>query len=416
MDTYIKLRALITTAVEALSENKLRSLLSLSGIMIGIASIVLVVSVNESGRQLIFKELETFGLTSIWISRDWTDYYDQKYGAVYGTGLFNEDYQYIRQQCCASLKRLSPIITLLSDKSVSFRGKDIRANVIGVNEEFDLINNETLAQGRFISSTDIKQKNFVTVISQDVEKVLMESGVKYPIGEQINIADNWFTIVGVIKNKSRDFISSIGANKTDPNIRMLTPYTTIQNIKGNNREISYFQGQAKDIDAAELAVYQVKNYLTKKYKNHFSYKGETMVQYIDTANNILKNISLVGLVTALVSLVVGGLAVLNVMFMSVVERTREIGIRKAIGAKNRDILTQFVLESVLITIIGGVLGISLAYLSITSVSLIYHFDVSTSQFGVLIALISTLTVGFFSGLYPAIKAANLKPIESLRYD
>ncbi|MFT5759732.1 MAG: putative ABC transport system permease protein [Alteromonadaceae bacterium] len=416
MKSYHKLSAILITAIEALKENTLRTLLSLSGIMIGIASIVLVLSINDSGRELIFKELETFGLRSVWISRDMGDYYTNKENFFRGSGLFDSDYKYIKTGCCPSLLRISPIVNLIAEGEVSIKGRNIRSNVIGVNESFDLINNEDLVLGRFFTLDDIKKDRFLTVITQDVAKILLESGTKSILGAKIKIHTNWFTVIGVLGNKSRDFISSIGANKGNATLRILAPYTTIQKTNGNIRDISYFQAQAKEIDLAPKAVDEIKRYLSYKYKNIYKYKGETMVQYIETANNILKNISLVGLVTALVSLIVGGLAVLNVMFMSVVERTREIGIRKSVGAKNRDILSQFISESILITAIGGGLGVILAYSIIYLITFLYPFDVAVSSFGVLSALISTISIGMISGLYPAIKAANLKPVESLRYD
>ena len=403
------------TSLEALKENRLRTLLSLSGIMIGIASIVLVISINDSGRAVIFKELETFGLRSVWISRDMGDYYDNKSNFVRGSGLFDDDYQYIKENCCMSLLNISPIVNLRANGKIQIIGKDIRANVTGVNERFDKINNEKLIAGRFLSIDDVKNDRFVVVISQEIASMLSQAEIDNVLGARIKILSNWFHIVGVLGNKSRDFISSIGANKESANMRILAPYTTIQKINGNIREISYFQGEAKSISHAPKAVKEIKEYLNYKYKGIYKYNGETMVAYIKTANNILKNISLVGFVTALVSLVVGGLAVLNVMFMSVVERTREIGVRKSVGAKNRDILSQFVSEAILITSIGGVLGITLAYSIISTIVFLFQFDISVSSVGVLVALISTVTIGLLSGLYPAIKAANLKPVEALRY-
>lgn len=413
----VKWISIVFLAFEIFKENKVRTILSLSGIMIGITSIVLVISVNESGRELIFKELETFGLRSIWLSRDRGDYYQNRDNYVRGSGIFDEDYQAISvQKCCDSLLGVSPIINVDSASSVSFRGRVIRANVTGVNQKFYSINNEHLNSGRFLEESDIVGETFVAVISQDVANIILKSGVRAVLGQRIKISSNWFTIVGILSNKSRDFISSIGANKENANIRILAPYTTIQKINGRIREISYLQGEAISVERANKAVKELKQMLSFKYRNVFQYKGETMAQYIETANSILKNISLVGIITAIVSLVVGGLAVLNVMFMSVFERTREIGIRKSVGAKNADILVQFVSESVLITTTGGVMGIILAFLIVYSVQYFYQFDVVMSSVGLLTGLLSTISVGMVSGIYPAIKAANLEPVESLRYE
>jgi putative ABC transport system permease protein len=211
-------------------------------------------------------------------------------------------------------------------------------------------------------------------------------------------------------------LSSINAVKNEPDLRIIVPYTVVQDLNGDSQVINYIQGEATSVESSDNAINEVIEYLTAKYDGKYSYRGESLKTYIDTANNILLGVSVMGITAAIVSLLVGGLAIMNIMLISVVERTKEIGIRMAVGARKTDILLQFVFEAMLISLVSGVFGVLLGIVLIKLIPYVVAIEIQISVIGVVIALLCSLVTGLVSGLYPAIRASNLTPIEALRHE
>lgn len=411
---HLFLPTLVAEASEALADNRLRTSLSLLGVAIGIAAIIVVSSIASSGRQMVFSELETFGLRGFWVYR--TVDSDKKIERdIEGSGINEADYKAIQDSNQSSISKLSPVVESAMNTLASKHGEILRIKLMGVNEQFMSINGDELDEGRFLTEHDVHSQSRVAVIGPEVVSKLISHDAN-PIGQNLNINGNWFVIVGVLRAKSRDLISSIGAGREETSARVLIPYSTQQRIIGISDFVSYLQGQAADIDSADEAVATVSAILHARHQGAYKYKSESMASYIKTANRILGGVTLIGVVAATVSLLVGGLAIMNIMTTSVIERTKEIGLRRAIGASKAAIQIQFLLEAVLISMLGGVCGVVLGIAIVHLLAMLSPLQASLAWDGLMLALTSTLVVGVVSGYYPALKASNLIPVEALRYE
>lgn len=410
----VPLLSLLSEAIDALRENLLRTILSLLGVAIGIASLIAVGSISSSGRDIIFKELETFGLRTFWVFREY------QVGEILhkdagGSGITTADYREMLR-LGAPLARISPVVEFSKDKISAINGdRQTRIRLQGVNSEYADIDGDELETGRFFTTSDVLSHTKVAVIGPSVRERLFPDGAD-PIGRRVAIDESWFTIVGTLKAKSRDVISSLSASRgEDTNARVLVPFTTAQKMINDGDFVSYLQGQSSEINASREATEVVIRLLTIAHGRDYHYKSESMSTYVDTANRILGTVGLIGIVAASVSLLVGGLAIMNIMTTSVIERTQEIGLRRAIGATKVAIRLQFLAESILISCAGGLAGV---VIGLAIVAVISHFSSQpiTPLIGaIILATISTFLVGIVSGFYPAQRAANLAPVEALKH-
>ena len=289
------------------------------------------------------------------------------------------------------------------------------ARITGVGADIHIIHNDVIALGRPLREKDELRRRSVVILGPTAHTDLFESE-QNPVGKEIYIGENKYTVVGVLKPKSRDFLASIGSvGGMDANNQILIPFTVLQRQLGH-KEISVFHGEAIGLEHADAAVSQIIRMLQRSHRSRYSYKGDTAAQYVATANRILGAVSLIGVAAASISLFVGGLAIMNIMSTSVLERTREIGLRKALGARRRDILFQFLMEATMISAIGGLLGLSLGALASVGLALWTGFPMMPSWFMVGIALAVSIGIGLLSGYYPARRAAAMQPVEALRYE
>lgn len=399
----------------ALQDNRLRTILSILGITVGIAAVMTVGIVGKGGRFVIFSELETFGLKSVWVYRDYTDK-DPHRAVRPGAGIETADYDAIRTANVPAIRLISPVIPQ-KDNSIraSCGNKYSNARVTGVGADYLEINNDALIRGRPFLKQDFTRKRQVVIIGTDVQKDLFGQ-LRNPVGKEIRLGKRKFTIIGVLAKKSRDFLSSIGSGGgQNANNRLLIPYSIYQQMNGS-KDIDVLQAQAVTLTKSETVASQVKKILKFRHRNRYDYASETMAQYIRTADNILRLVTLIGVIAASVSLFVGGMGIANIMSTSVLERTREIGIRKALGASRRQILLQFLMEAIFISLIGGGLGLIVGFVVGRTVVLFTGISLSTSWPAVFISLAVSICVGLVSGFYPAHRASNLKPVEALRYE
>jgi putative ABC transport system permease protein len=404
-------------ALYALKDNRLRTLLSIMGVTIGIAAVMVVASVTKGGRSHIYSELETFGLTSFWVYRDYEDK-DPRRAIRSGSGIDNDDYLAIRAGCCSAIKRITPAVSIPGWRALIQAGNRYsNSHIEGVSADYTEINNDIPGQGRFFREEDVARNRAMAVIGTETRMDLF-GGYQNPIGKDIRLGGRKFTVIGVLKAKSRDFLASIGsAGGQNANKRILVPYTTLQQMFANGKkDINFLQGEAVGLASAETAVEQIKSVLGRRHVNRYAYKSETMAQYIASANKILQGVTIIGIIAASVSLFVGGMGIMNIMSTSVVERTREIGLRKALGAHRREILLQFLIEAMLISGIGGILGLTLGALIGYVMVVTTGLPLAASWGMALIALIVSIGVGLASGYYPAYRAAGLRPVEALRHE
>lgn len=403
----------LTQAMVALNVHRRRSALSILGITIGIAAVMAVGTVSRGGNHLIYRELETFGLNSVWLYRNWNTQ-DKKLREKPGSGIDNDDFTELdSNKKPLGIRNITPIVNP-PDRWVSKQGnREANAQILGVGRDYTHIANDKLLRGRPFNQNDIDKRLAVALLAPQNVSLLIPDDTD-PIGQFFYIDNKRFLIIGLLAEKSRDFLASIGsAGGQNANDRILLPYTTLQRMSGT-RDIRNLQIEVAEFDQAEQVAQRARQRLLANHPKSFDYRAETMASYIETTNRILNGVATIGIISASISLLVGGMGIMNVMGTAVLERTREIGVRKAIGATQRDILSQFLIEAALISAVGGILGLLIGTVASVILAKVTNFPLIPSPTQVTIALVISVIVGLLSGYLPARRAARMQPVRALR--
>lgn len=403
-------------ALLALRDNRLRTLLSVLGVAAGVAAVLVIGTLTKGGREAVFAELESYGLNSIWIYRNTKDV-DPREPMRPGTGITTADLiAMARAQCCPAVLRIAPMVYNWDAWEQPIRAGNamLRARVEGADSLYFPINREELSMGRMFSTDDINQRKTVVIIGSKVQEKLF-GRFNNPVGENIRVGDLKLTVIGVLKEKKRTFLMSIGAESFDSNERVIIPFSLFQQLLGSDN-VQTLVAEARDSDSVRVGAEQLVSFLERQHNKKFSYVQLDMLKWVETAHDYLRMISSFGILAAAVSLLVGGIGIMNIMSTSVVERTREIGIRKAIGARRKDILLQFLLESVFVSIIGGVIGLLFGTAVTAAIGQWFAVDLWPSWWISLASILVAAMVGVMSGYYPARRAADMRPVDALRYE
>lgn len=399
-------------AISSLKENRLRTLLSILGITIGICAVMVVGTVSQGVKKYVYQELDTYGLETLWIYRKWED--ENPFRSIReGSGIDNDDLKYMGS-CCASVTKVSPVVYIDDQVTMRSKGNYSKANLEGVGIHYVDINNDKVVQGRDLRLEDIQRRKPVAIIGTTIRDELFGANSN-PLGQVLRWGDVRLSVVGMLENKDRAILSQLGTDDYDVNKRVLIPYTLYQQQLGS-KDIYTLQAEATSVSETKEALKELTDLLNRQHNYRFEYATESMDGWISTANNLLRNISFIGLIAALISLLVGGMGIMNIMSTSVVERTREIGVRKALGAYRRDILVQFLLEATVVSVIGGILGMILGIFAGFGISYLSGYDLGISWSSAILAVLVSIAVGMISGYYPAYRAANLRPVDALRYE
>ena len=399
-------------AISSLKENRLRTLLSILGITIGICAVMVVGTVSQGVKKYVYQELDTYGLETLWIYRKWED--QNPFRSIReGSGIDNDDLKYMGS-CCPSVTKVSPVVYINDPVTMRSKGNYSKVNLEGVGIHYVDINNDSILQGRDLRLEDVQRRKPVAIIGATIRDELFGENSN-PLGQVLRWGDVRLSVVGMLEVKDRSILSQLGTDDYDVNKRVLIPYTLYQQQLGS-KDIYTLQAEATSVSATKEALKELTELLNRQHNYRFEYATESMDGWISTANDLLRNISFVGLIAALISLLVGGMGIMNIMSTSVVERTREIGIRKALGAYRRDILVQFLLEATVVSVIGGILGMVLGIFAGFGISYLSGYDLGVSWSSAILAVLVSVAVGMISGYYPAYRAANLKPVDALRYE
>lgn len=405
----------VSVGLTALKRNKLRSVLTTLGIIIGIAAVVAVVSVGGGAEHLMLAELERIGGAGMIVCfrkgefrREDGSYVENKHPEY----IEYEDLDFLLENC-PSLKSA----TALGEMSFTVSHKNVNQSlqVVGVTPFYEEVNNWYIQSGRFISQSDMERREPICVIGSEVRKDLFK--MDDPIGLELKINTERFTVIGVMEEKGNSMASEGWDN------RVIIPLTTMGiRFIGQWKGWIYLWAQAESYEKVEQAVAEIKVAMRQQHGDEKYFEFFTAKEIIKQVGNVSRIVQILLGGVASVALFVGGIGIMNIMLVSVTERTREIGLRKALGARRRDILIQFLIEAIVLSICGGLIGIligsSLASISGLVISKLMKasWPAVVSVQAALIAFSVSGLIGIFFGLYPANKAAGLTPTEALRHE
>lgn len=402
----------IKIAFQALALNKLRSFLTMLGIIIGVGAVVAMLSIGTGAQQMVLQNIQDIGSNLIIItpgSQDRDGGFEQMLGTVAQNQLKVKDAEAIELHS-EYVEGAIPVI--LNSSVVSYMGKSLSASIYASSEKALDIYNFEMEEGRFYTASDVANSGNTAVIGQTIIRELF--GKRDPIGEVIKVDQKNFTVVGTIKE--------MGSNQfgQDQDNVISVPITTAQNKLYGLDYINLILAQSKSETVMDQATAEIKTILRRSHnlmpdqENDFTVQSQTQIlDIVGTITNIF-TITIAGI--AAISLLVGGIGIMNIMLVSVTERTREIGIRKAVGAKNRDVLIQFLIESVVLSVSGGIVGIAFAVMVSALLNRFTVLTTSITAYPIILAISFSMVVGLFFGIYPAMRAAGLNPIDALRYE
>lgn len=388
----MELLQIIKIAFKEIKSNKLRSFLTILGTAIGTASVILFVTISIGTRETMYSEMKSAGADMITAYINSTDENKQiKY----------EDMKELSKY--SSISHVSPVIS--GSTQVQYEQKRMDKNVLGIDETYKIINKIRTEKGRFINPVDLENSNKVAVIDNKVAKELFK--LDNPVGKYININSIPYKIVGVLEQSQNKYEDSESEN-------IYIPLGNAENLVAS-KNISTFYVKSKSSDTVNDTIHDIEKFLLGKLgdkEKFYLVNSQQMIEMSSTMDTVLD--IMVGAVSS-ISLFVAGIGIMNMMLVSVTERTKEIGIRKALGAKRKSILTQFIIESFAISLIGSLVGSVIGVLGSSFVLNLMGAKPYIAWHVVIISILFALFMGVVFGITPANKAAKLPPIEALKF-
>jgi putative ABC transport system permease protein len=401
---------LFRIAVRALVRNKLRAFLTMLGIIIGVASVIAMLAIGEGSKQKMRKEISSMGTNMVMVMPNFQRRGGVSLGASSSMALKYSDVTALQNEA-ADISEVSPEVR--ANGQVIYSNQNTQTTIYGVSEEYLSIRKLEILSGRIFSANETKGMAKVCILGQTVVENLFGSGAD-PVGMSIRIKNLPFLVIGVLKDKGE---SGMGQDQDD---LILAPYTTVQRRLAAIDYINGIYASAVSEEKSPSAIAQVEEILRRTHKLKESTENDFRVM---SQSELLKTItSITDIMTYLlgaiagISLLVGGIGIMNIMFVSVTERTREIGLRMSIGGRGKDIMKQFLAESIILSILGGVMGVVFGYLLARLAGSLMSSQAIVKTQSVVLAFIVCFVIGVFFGWYPARKAANLNPIDALRYE
>lgn len=399
-------------ALESLIANKLRSALTVLGIVIGVGAVIAMLSIGRGAQNSITGSIEGIGTNLLFVVRGGVDEpRNSKWLTIDDAEALQDSFQ------APSVIGVAPILEQGVD--VTAQGESTSTQIVAVTPNYETVRNATIAEGEFINETHLLSRSAVVILGPTVGDNLFgrHEGL---VGESVRINGQPFRVIGVLEEKG-------GSGFTDEDDRVIVPLTTGQSRlfqRLNSNSVDMILVQAADADSVPQASQEVSEILRARHRTAIGADDFTVYNqqdFLDTAANITGVLTIFLGGIAAISLLVGGIGIMNIMLVSVIERTREIGLRKALGARKRDILIQFLAESSLLSLAGGILGIVLGWLisvAVGAIAAASNADINpvVGLDSVLLATLFSMGVGLFFGIYPANRAANLQPVEALRHE
>ena len=401
---------LIRIAIRALVRNKLRAFLTMLGIIIGVASVIAMLAIGEGSKQKMRKQISSMGTNMVMVMPNFQRRGGVSLGASSSMALKYSDVTALQNEA-TDVSMVSPEVR--ASGQVIYSNQNTQTTIYGVSEEYLSIRKLEILSGRVFNANEIKSMAKVCILGQTVVENLFGAAAD-PVGMSIRIKNLPFLIIGVLKDKGE---SGMGQDQDD---LILAPYTTVQRRLAAIDYINGIYASATSEEKSPKAIAEVEEILRRTHKlketadNDFRVMSQSeLLATITSITDIMTY--LLGAIAG-ISLLVGGIGIMNIMFVSVTERTREIGLRMSIGGRGKDIMKQFLAESIILSILGGVMGVVFGYLLARLAGSLMSTQALVKTQSVVLAFIVCFVIGVFFGWYPARKAANLNPIDALRYE
>lgn len=396
------IRETISVAIDALRANKLRAILTSLGVIIGSASIVLVVTVALTSRKFVLSQIEAVGSNLVWA--ELVQRPDKPQPLSYEMTL--EDMQ--------AAKSIPNVIAVAGTREfptvIIAGGVERPVDLVGVTEGYQAIRRLVILRGRYFDAADMEMRSKVCLITTELSDRVF--GQDNPVGKSIRMGELTFTVIGVFRER----VETFGLSEIQKNT-VLIPFTLMKYYTGMEvvRVLDVQAGRAEDVPSVQRQVTQL---LRSRHPPEGEYNVQTLTAILSAARIISLALTIVLIIIAFIALLISGVGIMNIMLVTVTERTREIGIRKAIGAARREILYQFLIESFLISGGGAVIGILIGIAVPVAIQsfLPGNLRVPVSPLSVIVAFAVSCSTGLFFGYLPANQAASLQPVESLRYE
>lgn len=403
----MSITGIIRIALKSLTRNKTRTFLTMLGIIIGVAAVIAMLSIGQGAQKIVEDQVNSMGTNVIMVSSNFSQSAVRQ-AAGGGNLLTVEDVTAMREQLDGVLYA-SPVYN--SWGQLKYEGNNWRGSVMGVDADYFFIRNMQTENGDLFYSSDVENGAKVCVIGKTVADNLF--GDIDPVGKIMRIRNIPFTIAGVLTAKGQ----SVMGNDQDDIV--LAPYTTVyQRLLGHRWRNMSIMVSAVSRDAILRVQQDIMDLLQARHRGTTSeeFVVSSQTDLAETANSVSHTMTILLASIAGISLLVGGIGIMNIMLVSVTERVKEIGIRMAVGAGKRDVLLQFIIEAMAISIMGGILGILLGFGAARVVGKVMDWNIAVTMWSIVLSVGFSMVIGIFFGWYPARKAANLNLIDALRYE
>jgi len=388
----IMIKEYFAIAFRSVLAHKIRALLTTLGVIIGVASVILLMSLGNSAREEAANQIRGIGSNLIFVNvsdrqgnlpKDWLD----------------------NIKDAALIKDYSELIS--SGALYVVEGQEINVSISGVNDKYATINSLDMSLGRFLSEYDLQYDTPVVVVGSKIPALLFPN--QEIIGNTLIVKGMPFTVVGVAEERGTNFGG-------DNDMMVYIPIRYAARMSGFGSFSKTFYIEANSEDTVDFTLNRVLTYLGSIMPSTSSYRAFSQTQILGVLDTLMALLTTLLSGIASISLIVGGIGIMNIMLVTVRERTKEIGIRKALGARQSQILAQFLIEAVIITTLGGGLGLLVSYLGTLLITFLTDFNVLLGLDAVLLSLVFSLTIGVIFGIYPAYTASKLEPVEALRFE